>query len=355
VILKFFNKRITGILTVFPENEVKFEDEMVNYNFPAEKSLRLKKIMGYNKHRVVSDGTCISDLCVYGLEHLINEGLLDENSIDALILVTSTPDHFMPPTSNIIQGRLDLKQDMVCLDINQGCAGYTLGLIEAFLLLEQESINRVVLLNADVLSRKTSKRDRNSYPLIGDAAAVTIVEKDQKESVIYASLKNDGRRSQTIIIPAGGLRIPSSDETRIQKADSGGNIRSLENYTMDGTGVMNFVLTDVPPFIENLLNESGIEKKDIDYFMFHQPNKFMLEKLADKMGIEYSRMPNNLVENFGNSSGATIPALITYNMQDKLTDHSYQVCLSGFGVGLACSALIMDIGNLSFCKSIYYQ
>ena len=84
----------------------------------------------------------------------------------------------MPATSSLIQGRLGLKQDMLCLDINQACAGFVIGLIQAFMLLEQESINKVVLVNADVLSRKASPKDRNIYPLIGDGAAITIVERD---------------------------------------------------------------------------------------------------------------------------------------------------------------------------------
>lgn len=352
--LSFSSKKITGILTVLPQFESNFEEEMVNYSFPIAKSLRLKKIMGYGKHRVVSGPVCVSDMCVYGLNYLFDEGLLIKEDIDALILVTSTPDHFMPSTSNIIQGRLDLKQDMVCMDINQACAGYPLGLIQSFMLLEQDSINKVVLLNADVLSRKTSKHDRSSYPLIGDAACITIVEKDSEHTMIHANLKMDGSRSNTIIIPAGGFRMPASQETCIQEDVGDGNIRSKEDYTMDGTGVFNFVQLEVPPLIEELLEVSGLNKKEIDYYMCHQPNKFMLEKLADKMQIDYARMPNNIVENFGNSSGATIPVAITYNIGERLANQSFRMCLTGFGAGLACIAIIIKIGSLDFCKMIDY-
>ena len=123
------NKRISGILTVLPKNEVAFEDEAENYNFSVKQSMKLKKIMGYEKHRIVEGDTSVSDLCVFGMRHLLEEGLISGDDIDALILVTQTPDYYMPPTSNVIQGELGLKQDMLCLDINQGCVGYLVGLI----------------------------------------------------------------------------------------------------------------------------------------------------------------------------------------------------------------------------------
>lgn len=352
---KFMNKKITGILTVLPQNEIRFEDEVSNYNFPIQQSLRLKRIMGYDKHRIVDEKTCVSDLCLFGLNYLINEGFLKKDDIDALILLTQTPDYFIPPTSNLIQGQLKLKKDMICLDINQGCAGYLIGLIQAFMLLEQDEVSKVVLLNADILSRKTSKKDRNSYPLTGDAACITIIENSETECNIFANLKMHGGKAKTLMIPAGGLKMPSSVETSILEDDGDGNFRSKDNLTMDGTSVFNFVQTEVPLMINNLLRHSKISREEIDLFMFHQPNKFMLKKLADKMKIPYSKMPNNIVENFGNASGATIPTNITYNIGKDSTRNSYKLCLAGFGAGLVCSSMILDIGYLDFCSMIEYR
>ncbi len=179
---KFQNKRISGILSVLPRNEIKFEDEMDNYNFSREKSMKLKIAMGYNKHRIVEPGVAVSDLCVFGMEYLFKNNYLKKEEIDALILVTQSPDYFMPPTSNVIQGKLELKHDMLCMDINQGCAGFEIGLLQSLMLLDQKAINKVVLLNADILSVKVSKRDRNSNPLIGDGASITIIERSSDDS-----------------------------------------------------------------------------------------------------------------------------------------------------------------------------
>lgn len=352
--LRYKGKRISGILAVIPQNEQRFDDEVENYNFSVKQSMKLKKIMGYDRHRIVKEGTCVSDLAIFGLKYLLDEGLIQKDEIDALVLMTQTPDYLMPPTSNVIQGKLDLKQDMVCLDVKQGCAGYLVGLMQAFSLLEQETINKVALVNGDVLSRKTSPQDRNTFPLIGDGAAVTLVEKDSADSNIFANIKMDGSHRNALIIPAGGLKIPSTPDTAVMVMDEEGNSRSLDHWFMDGMAVFNFVVNGVPPMISDLMDFAGHRLEDIDYFMFHQPNKFMLQRLADKMGIDYAKIPYNMVENFGNSSGATIPTNIAFNLGDRLLNNSYLTCLAGFGVGLTASSMDLRIGPLDFCKMIEY-
>ena len=352
--LKYYNKVIDGILTIIPSNEISFDDEVLNYNFPPSKSQKLKTVMGFNKHCVVQDNVSVSDLFITGFEYLFENKLLDKSDIDSIVLVTQTPDYILPPTSNIIQGKLGLKQDMICIDINQGCAGYIIGLIQAFMFLDQENINTVALLNGDVLSKRVSKNDRNSYPLTGDAASITVVKKSQFKSIISGYVKMDGTKADSLIIPAGGFKLKSSKETSVLKEDETGNLRSLDHLIMKGDDVFNFVNREVPPMIEDTLKFAGITKEDIDYYMFHQPNKFLLTKLADKLGIPQNKMPNNIVENFGNSSGVTIPMNISFNLGDSLLDRTLNLCLSGFGVGLTWATLVLKVGNLRYNKIIRF-
>jgi 3-oxoacyl-[acyl-carrier-protein] synthase-3 len=136
--------------------------------------------------------------------------------------------------------------------------------------------------------------------------------------------------------------------------DKNGNFRSKDNLVMKGDEVFNFVQTAVPPMITELLVFAGCDKESVDYFMFHQPNKFMLQKLADKMGVPYAKMPNNIVENFGNASGVTVPTAITFNLGDKLLTNTYKTCFAGFGVGLTWSSILTDLGPLDFCDMIDY-
>jgi len=353
--LKFQNKKITGILTILPENEINFDDEIDNYNFSRGQTMKLKLIMGYDKRRIVKKGTTISDLCIFGMNYLFEKNLLKKDDIDALILLTQSPDHFMPPTSHIIQGKLDLKQDMICMDINQGCSGYVIGLNQAFFLLEQDEINKVVILNADILSRKVSKNDRNNNPQIGDGASITIVEKDSSTKTIFGSVKLDGKGADVLIIPAGGYKMPSTQKTAELKEDSAGNLRSLDHLVMKGDEVFNFVQREVPPMVDDLLKKAGRNKDEVDYYMSHQPNKFMLKKLADKLNIPYDKMPNNIVEKFGNASGVSLPTAITFNLGNKLLKDSLLICMAGFGTGLSWASILINLEKLSFCEIIDYK
>ena len=123
---------------------------------------------------------------------------------------------------------------------------------------------------------------------------------------------------------------------------------------MQGDDVFNFMQPEVPSMIKHLMERAGVTPEDIDWFMFHQPNKFMLNKLADAIGVPHEKMPSNIVENFGNASGVTVPTCISYNLGDQLTKGSYRMCMAGFGVGLTWSSILMNVGHLNFNQIIEF-
>ena len=350
----FTDKAITGMMVVVPEQERLFADDMRLFNAPENRSRKLAMVMGYRAHRVVEEGVCASDLAEFGFRKLFADGKLKPEEIDALVYVTISPDHFMPPTSCILHGKLGLRRDCFCLDVSQGCCGFVVGLLQAFQLLEQKGVRKVVVVNADVISRKVSPKDRNSYPLIGDAATIAIVENREGAGDVFADVRFDGTRAMALKIPAGGFRQPSSPETAIMTADHEGNERAPDNLVMDGTAVFNFVMADVPPMLADLAHDAGTDFAGIDKYYFHQPNKFMLQKLAEKLDVPYEKMPNNVVENYGNSSGATIPSAMALNDAEALCRETKRVCFSGFGVGLTYGGIVMNCGNFDFCETINY-
>lgn len=348
----FYGKRICSMLGVLPERESFFEDEVGNYSFPEKQTMRLKRVMGYEKHRIAKPGSTVSDFALYGMNYMLEKEWITKDEIGAVVVVTLCPDYFVPHISTIVQGTLGLSEDVICMDLAQGCCGFLLGLFEAFLLLDHMEDKKVVLVNADVLSHKVSPRDRNDYPLIGDAAAITVVENSSKKSEIFYEMYMDGSRGEVLKIPAGAFRMPSTPETAVMKDIGDGNFKSLDHMHMDGSEVFNFVQTRVPPMIGQILARTGHTKEDIDYFLFHQPNKFMLQKLAQKIGIPFEKMPMNLVENYGNPSGASIPLVTLHNLGEELKRNEYRCCMSAFGSGLAWGAIIMELGNLAHSEII---
>ncbi len=346
--LRFEGARIAGIQLVLPRREISFDSEIDAYSFTPQQSAKLKQVMGYDRRRVVDDGVTSSDLVVEGLKALRESGQFDPESLDAIIVVTQTPDYLMPGTSYIIHDRLGLHQDMLCLDINQGCAGFIVGLTTAFSLVNQPSFKRVALVNVDVISRLVAEGDRNSRPIIGDAAAITIVESSPLTEPIYGNIKVDGTRWDALTIPAGGMKIRPSTETAVSVTDSNGNTRALDNLIMKGDAVFNFVMQEVPPMIEALMKDSNFDLSVVDNFLFHQPNPFMLKKLASKLGVPLEKMPIDLVRKYGNSSGVTIPAVLCTEFDASYFKNPKWICMAGFGVGLTWGSLLMQIGDLSF-------
>ena len=352
MITEFFGKKISSLLGILPKTVGYFDEEINNYSFPPKQTLRLKKLMGFNQHRLAKETSTVSDFAVFGLNYMLEHEWLKRSEIGAVVVVTLCPDYFVPHISNIVQGKCKLSTDLVCMDIAQGCCGFLLGLMQAFLLLDCVKDKKVVLINGDVLSHKVSKRDRNDYPLIGDAATITVVENDSEASRVYYEMHTDGSRGDALRISAGAFRMPSTLETAVMLDQGDGNFRCLDNIYMDGSSIFNFVQTEVPPMLLGALRRNQKSVGDFDYFFFHQPNKFMLEKLADKAGIPKGKLPMNLVENFGNPSGASIPLTAIFNCKEDLLHNKNKCCLSAFGSGLAWGVVFMDIGMLQHCEMI---
>ncbi len=348
----FREKKISSILGILPETVGYFDDEVGNYSFPAKQTMRLKKVMGFEKHRLSKTGTTVFDFASYGLRYMFQKEWIDKREIGAILVVTLCPDYFVPHISTMLQGEFGLASDVLCLDIAQGCCGFLIGLMEAYLLLEHRKDKKIILVNGDVLSHKISKMDRNDFPLIGDAATITVIEQDAKAGDIYYEMHMDGSRGDALKIPAGAFRMPSTPETAKMIEQGDGNVRSLDHMHMDGSGVFSFVQTEVPPLLVHMLEETGESADSIDYFLFHQPNRFMLQKLAEKAKIPEEKLPMNLVETYGNPSGASIPLTAALNLREKLLADKYRCCFSAFGSGLAWGGMILDFGRLEYCEII---
>ncbi|MDE7368086.1 MAG: hypothetical protein K2N24_12105 [Lachnospiraceae bacterium] len=347
----FSGKKITGILGILPERSYTFEEE--TQDFSSLRAKRLKKVMGYGQRRRAKKETSTADLCIYGMRKLLDENRIAREEIGALIVVTLTPDYFLPHVSNIIQGECGLSHDVLCLDIPQGCAGYILGLLESFMLLEHMKDKKVVLVTGDVVNRK--ERDNEIFinpPSGGDAAAITIIENCVENNDIYVDIKTCGEERNALIYPGGGFRFPQGHmfEDKVDIGD--GELREPYAINMDGTMVFNFAQREVPILLDELFSFAGKEKEDIDYFLFHQPNQFMLEKLAEKINVPKDKLFMNLVERYGNSNASTIPLVIADNLADKVLVSQYNCCLTGFGAGLALGGILMPLGNMSFCEIV---
>lgn len=346
--LNFHGKRIAGILSVLPENEYHFEDEVLDPN--DAKARRLKKIIGFGTRRRVKKDTGMSDMFLYGIRYLLRERKIEKEEIGALVVVTLSPDYFLPQISSILHGELDLPKEVYCLDIPQACAGFVIGLMQSFMLLEHMSDKKILLCTGEIFNRKSNETEpKLADPSFGgDVANITVIENTDKENVIYGSVFNDGSHRECLLIHDGGFKHPMTpDKIALQQS----NIPFM-GVSMDGSAVFNFVQKEVPPAIRSLVERAGKSMDEVDYFLFHQPNKFMLQKLAEQLGVPYAKMPMHLTEKYGNSDSGTIPTVITTEVSEQLMEANHLCCLSGFGGGLTWASLVMELGKLNFCETI---
>jgi 3-oxoacyl-[acyl-carrier-protein] synthase-3 len=351
----FKNKRISSIITVAPSQEYRFDDEYPLFKMTEAQAKRFKKMMSLDRHRIAPPDVCASDLCLFGVRRLLDAGVLKKEDIDAVVFISQTPDYILPPTSNVIHGKLGLDHDVICLDINQGCAGFLAGLQQAFMLLEIPAVSKVLLLTGDTGSKQMTRENRINYPINGDAGAATVVERCSDERTIFMDVKNDGSRYKALLIPGGGYRMPSSAETLKLREVEEGVVKCLEHVDMDGAAIFNFTMDDIPPQIEAVLAFSGDTHESIQHFFLHQPNPFIVTQMAQKMKIPPAKVPNNVVSLYGNCSSTTIPLNIALNAAEPLLAETRRVCLSGFGVGLTWISAVMDLGPLDFCKLVDYE
>lgn len=353
MITKFKNKNISSVLTVLPSRSIDFMEEMSNYNYSELKMKKLKKLMGYNTRRCSKKGEGISDYAIYGIQHLIDKKVINEEEVGAIVVTCTTPDYFIPPISNIIQGHFGISHDCVCIDISQGCCGYSVGLTYSFMTLEHIGNKKVLLISGDMMSQKIGSRDRASRPIIGDAVTISVVENSENDKCVYCCLKNEGELGMAINIPAGGNKLPCSPETAVETEDEAGNWRSKEQFFMEGDEVFNFVINETPVMMDELLDYSGKNKDQIDFFICHQPNAFMLKKLAEKVGVTKEKMPNDIVAIYGNSNSATIPVTLCQHYNEIYGGKSQnELMFVSFGSGLSLGGILIDLPALRYCDII---
>lgn len=344
--------RIRGVCATVPVNTSRFEDELKHFPFPEKSSRRLGKVMGFKEHRIADPKTTPCDLASYTLDYLFQKKYLDRRNLSAIIVVSQQADHKIPGNSKVIHGQLDLSKNTHCVDMYENCIGFISGLYTASCLVAG-GLEEVAVVTTDSGTCYRNLRDRNTCPIGGDAAGVAIVSKSSNPQDGYHFVfHHDGSRRNVLIVPAGGMRMPYSEETAKIVQDEMGNFRSLNDMYMDGTAVFQFVMEEVPPLIEESCKYAGINQNEIQYHLTHQPNRFMLEKLADLLGVSRSVLFNNIVENFGNSSSSTIPVNITFNLGKRLLTENPLICFSAFGAGLSLASAIGHLGNLDFCDLI---
>lgn len=298
---------------------------------------------GISERYLAAPDECASDMGVAAAQKLFATGLCDPGEIDFLIFCTQTPDYFLPASACLIQDRLNLKNSCGALDIGLGCSAFIYGLAVAKGLIETGMSENTLLITAETVSKFVNPRDRSMRTIVSDGASATLISgsNGDKEAIGPFVLGTDGRGANMLIVPAGRFRVPLSPDTAMERDDGQGNFRSSQDFFMDGAEILNFALTVIPKVVRQLLEKGKLNLEDVDYFVFHQANKFILEQLRKKMKIPEEKFCINL-ERFGNTGSSTIPmALEIARLQNQIKKGA-KVMLAAFGGGYSWAAAIVE-------------
>lgn len=338
--MKRLKAAIKGINSHLPSQ--KLTNEELAREFQEWDVAKIFQKTGISVRGISAPGECASDLGVAAAQKLFDTGLCAPEEIDFLLFCTQSPDYFLPTTACLMQERLKLRTSCGALDFNLGCSGFIYGLSLAKGLIETGKLKNVLLITSDTYTKFINPKDRTVRTIFGDGAAATLISAvDSDEEIIGPFVYGtDGRGADKLIVPAGGLRLPVSQETSVEKNDGAGNFRSAENLYMDGPEIFNFTLKQVPTVVNALLDSASVTMEEIDYFIFHQANSFMLESLRKKMKIPKEKFCLNL-EYYGNTVSATIPMAMELVSKTGILKPGDRLMLVGFGVGYSWGATLI--------------
>lgn len=309
-------------------------------------SSRLTRKTGIEVRHIARKDECSSDLAVMAAKKLFDSFAIDKKKIDFLLFCTQSPDYFLPSTSCVIQNRLELSRSCGAFDYNLGCSGYVYGLSIAKGLVESGQANMVLLLTAETYSKYINRGDRTTESLFGDGAAASLIcgERSEEEGIWATHFGTDGTGAEYLIVPAGASRHRAESTDRVETMDEKGCVRSNYDLYMNGSEITKFALNVVPNTLDQILQKSGLTKKDIDYYVFHQANRFMLNFLKEKCELEGMAFWNDPRE-YGNTVSASIPLALEAMLKTVQPAKMKKVLLIGFGVGLSWGGCIVDLSR----------
>jgi 3-oxoacyl-[acyl-carrier-protein] synthase-3 len=335
------NTAIRAIYTSVPKQKVFTKDyEWVNI---AERDL-FAKTTGIIERRVASSTTTCSDLCFQAADELLND-LNCRDQIDLILFVSQSPDYFLPSTAVILQDKLGLSKNTVAFDINLGCSGYVYGLSVVGQFLQNGNFRKALLLCGDKSTISTNYQDKSTFPLFGDAGSATLLEFDKSADEWFAHLASDGSGKDSIIIEHGHSRHPYGSVSDEYIEYEPGVIRTKKHLALNGMDVFNFALKEVAPSIKLMLENFDINIDDIDYFVLHQANKLINESVRKKLKVTPEKVPYS-IQNFGNTSSASIPLTICTCLKEKIESDQLTLLLAGFGVGFSWGSVVLKTSEI---------
>lgn len=331
------NVALRGVTGTVPNNPKTTMDLGL---FTQEEADTFDNTVGIKKRYVATDDICASDLCYDAAERLIESLGWEKDSIDVLLFESVCPDYKTPPTSGIMQARLGLPTTTFVLDIPMGCCGCIYAINIAGNLLTNGNVKRALLLVGDTATRMGSPRDKSRVPLFGDCGTALALEYDPAAEEIVIDFNTLGSGYEALMTPHGGFRHPITPQSFEYEDFGNGIVRAPKDTLINGMDVFAFAISRPPVSIKKVMQQYDLNTDNVDYFLIHQANKLIVDRIVKKLKLPLEKTPYDLQE-FGNLGGCSIPMLMTYNLKEELTTRPLTLVCSAFGLGLTWGTMVM--------------
>ncbi len=333
------NVEIKGVACAVPDHIV--NNEEYNKVFGEESVKKFINMTGVKTRHIAIDEQCTSDLCYVATTKLMEKLKWEPSSIDALILITQTPDYAVPASACVLQHRLGLNEDCIAFDVNLGCSAYVYGIWLAATMISTGNLQRVLLLVGDTSNYGINQNDSATAMIFGDGGSATALEWSEGKDMKFL-LRTKGSGFKSIIVPAGHARSRSKINTEATDYE----------LAMDGNAVFSFTITDVPRSIKSFMAQYNIDMNDIDMYVFHQANLFILKHLAKKLNLPMEKVPVS-IDKYGNTSGESIPVTLVDALGNEESGEPIKLLLCGFGIGLSLGCIYLEMDK-SICLPMIY-
>jgi 3-oxoacyl-[acyl-carrier-protein] synthase-3 len=303
-------------------------DDLVK-EFPEWSIDKIASKVGITNRYIAKDEESTSELAVMASEKLFTEHNINRDIIDLVVLCTQSPDYTLPTTACIIQDRLGLKTSCGAFDFNLGCSGYAYGLAIAKGFIESKIAQNILLITSETYSKYLSKDDKSNRTIFGDAASATLISNKGFASIEDFVLGTDGSGADNLIVRNSGSKK---------------DLNQSDKLYMNGAEIYNFTLKSVPKLVEGIIDKNKIINSEVDLFILHQANMFMLSHLRRKMKINQEKF-YTYMDKVGNTVSSTIPIALYHALKEKRIKNKDKVLIAGFGVGYSWGGTILEFND----------
>ncbi|MFY9105125.1 ketoacyl-ACP synthase III [Aliarcobacter cryaerophilus] len=311
----------------FLPNKVLSNEDLEYLGWSAKKIFAKTGIK--ERHITVENETAL-DLAYNACNELLLKYNIDKNEVDYILYCTQSPDYNLPNNVSILHKRLNLSNNIPSLEYNQGCSGYIYGLSLAKALINTNLATKVLLVTTDTYTKYIDNQDRANKTIFGDGATATLLSKEEISKFGEFIFGTDGNGSCNLCVNNSGLSKEKLTNEGFE-----------DKLFMNGSEIFNFTIETIPNSIKAVLEKNNLKFENINYFLFHQANNFMLEHLREKLEIPQEKFPK-FIENSGNTVSSTIPFLINNLNEKKVLKKGDKLLLIGFGVGYSWGATIIE-------------